>query len=92
MQPARPVAKVRERNNRFFGNVDHTLQSDVWMGELLKGMGQHYHIKPIGGEAVQAVIDIFLNDIQSLCYCGDQIVGINIDANADRGALISKTR
>ena len=55
------MAEIRERHNRLIGDIDHTLQGNVWMGELLKRMGQDHDIKPVGREAVQAVIDIFLN-------------------------------
>lgn len=62
------------------------------MGELLKRMGQDHDIKPVGREAVQAVIDIFLNNIQPFTRCCDQIVGVYIDAYADGAAFVSEAR
>jgi len=84
------VAEIWERHNRLIGYIDHTLQGNVWMGELLKRMGQNHDIKPVGREAVQAVIDVFLNNIQSFTRCGDQIVRVNINAYADGTAFISE--
>jgi len=86
------VAEIWERHNRLIGDIDHTLKGNVWMGKFLKRMGQDHDIEPIGCEAMQAIVDIFLNNIQPFTRWCDQIVRVYIDAYADGAAFVSEAR
>ena len=58
------MSEIGEGHNGLIANVDHTLQCDMRMCQLLQGMRQHDDIETIGRKAMQTVVDIFLNDIQ----------------------------
>jgi hypothetical protein len=60
------------------------------MRQLLQGVCQHDDIKPVGCKAIQAVIDVFLNYIETFTHCGNEIGGIDIHTDTYRISLIAQ--
>ena len=55
-------------------------------------VSQYDHIETVRCEAVQPVVDVFLNHIETLAYRGHNIFWVDVDSHANDIALITQAR